>query len=236
MILALLQDGKQGLLKESSNFCNLGCSKAAEPVGIRAGLQGMRRTPYGGESMNLKTTALVSGTLLASLSLSTNAALITGDVGFGGEYSPLASEGGAEVDLGEAGYIDITDNEAVVTTGGTGDLSGLTAFGTVVDYNGFTIGEAPADPLWSGGGFEFELTGMNVVEQTDTVLGLSGEGIMSAEDFEDTPYLWSFSADAAGDAEFAFSSTNTEVPEPGTLSLLGLGLIGLGAARRRMKS
>ena len=126
--------------------------------------------------MNLKKTALVSGTLLATLSLSANAALITGDVGFGGEYSPLASEGGAEVDLGEAGYIDVTNNEAVVTTGGTGDLSGLTAFGTVVDYNGFAIGEAPEDPLWSGGGFEFALTGMNVIEQTDTVLGLSGEG------------------------------------------------------------
>ncbi len=186
--------------------------------------------------MNMKKTALASGVMLATLSLTANAVPITGDVGFGGEYSPLDSEGGSEVTLGEAGYIDITNNEAVVTTGGTGDLSGMTAFDTVVEYNDFTIGEAPEGPLWAGNGFQFVLTDMNIVEQTDTILGLSGEGIMSGEGYEDTAYLWSFSADAAGDAEFAFSTTNTEVPEPGTLSLLGLGLLGLGAARRRSKA
>ncbi len=184
--------------------------------------------------MRFKTTALVGGTLLAAMSLSANAALIEGDIGFGGEYTPLDSQGGAEISLGEASYIDVVGDEAVVTTSGTGDLAALVKFDTIVNYNDFAVGDAPGGILWSGGGFSFSLTDMDIVEQNGTVLGLSGEGIMSAEGFEDTPYLWSFSADAAGDTtEFAFSSTTTDVPEPGTLSLLGLGLLGLGLARRR---
>ncbi|MDX1552969.1 MAG: PEP-CTERM sorting domain-containing protein [Marinobacter sp.] len=186
--------------------------------------------------MNFRKTALAGGTLLATLSLSAHAAMITGDVGFGGDYTPLDSEGGSEVSLGEAGYIDVSGEEAIVTSEGTGDLAAFTEFDTVVDHQSFAVGEAPAGPLWSGNGFSFELTDMNVVAQNDVVLGLSGQGTMSAEGFEDTPFLWSFSADAAGNEEFAFSSTTTSVPEPGTLSLLGLGLLSFGVARRRMRS
>lgn len=47
--------------------------------------------------MNFRKTALAAGTLLATLSLSAQAAMITGDVGFGGAYTPLDSEGGSEV-------------------------------------------------------------------------------------------------------------------------------------------
>lgn len=186
--------------------------------------------------MSFRKTALAGGALLATMSLSAHAAMITGEVGFGGDYVPLDSEGGSEVSLGAAGYIDVVDNEAVVTSEGTGDLAALTEYDTIVDHQSFEVGTPPSGALWSGAGFSFELTDMVVVEQNDIILGLSGEGIMSAEGYADTPYNWSFSADAAGSEEFAFSATTASVPEPGTLSLLGLGLVTLGIGRRRLRS
>lgn len=186
--------------------------------------------------MNFRRATLTSAILLGTVSFSAHAAMITGDVGFGGDYTPLDSEGGSEVSLGDAGYISVSGEEAVVTSEGSGDLAALTEFDTIVNHQSFAIDELPEGPLWSGEGFSFELTDMNLVEQNDVILGLSGEGIMSADGFDDTPFLWSFSADAVGDEEFAFSSTTASVPEPGTLSLLGLGLLTFGVARRRLRS
>lgn len=98
--------------------------------------------------------------------------------------------------------------------------------------------------LWTVGSLSFELTSLDVGTMNGGIDGktgfffLSGTGrfIDGSGQYDDAWGQWSFTTqDPSIGGRFSFS-TSAKVAEPATLALLGLGLAGLGVARRKTNS
>jgi hypothetical protein len=121
---------------------------------------------------------------------------------------------------------DTHDLSALVTLGETGTMQSFT------DLDGFT---ATANELTLASGVSLDLNTLSVVTQSNGYLNLSGDGVLHAPGFDPTPGLFSFTGTTTDNLTFSFAvetSAQTGVPEPMTLTLLGLGLAGLGYRRR----
>ena len=77
--------------------------------------------------------------------------------------------------------------------------------------------------------YSFAADNFTVASQSDTFLNILGKGTLSATGFDDTAGSWSFTMTTQG-SQFGWSSAT--VPEPGTILLFGLGLIGMGLSAR----
>jgi len=163
---------------------------------------------------------------------------IVGTIGFGGGNDQWTSTG-----------ITFT-NTAVNERDATGDLatvfgiSPATTFSTI-DQIAFTF--LTPDGLivsTNTGGATFTITGpIDVSLDNSQFLDISGTGILNLPGF--APTLANFSFDSA-DSSLSFGTTGSStyglditsldeapVPEPGTLSLFGAGLLGLAGMLRR---
>jgi PEP-CTERM motif len=181
----------------------------------------------------LVTAAFVALSLVAAPNAA-HAAAITGAVAIGGLFDPT---GGAGVDLSDATGIDFTDGTTVVQ-GGTDDYAGTT--GAAVTFTDFTFSPfaGPISPLWTfivgPNTYSFDLTSVSVTFQDASNLTLEGLGILSITGFDDTKGSWIFTGNTSGFGLFNFSATNSAIPEPASVLLLGLGFLGsAGALRRR---
>ncbi len=181
--------------------------------------------------------------LVAGLASSASAAYIVGDISFG-STRPLALTGGIEGDFSDATGFDFavkSNGTNAIVNSGTGDFAA--ELDSLALFKDFTFSPLPLGgaPVWTvqSGNFSFDLTSVSVTRLSNGIV-LSGLGVVSSTipGLDDTTGNFNFSVQ--GDIEktnFSWSSDTSSVPEGGAaIALLGLSLLGLEGARRRMKA
>jgi hypothetical protein len=163
-----------------------------------------------------------------------NAVQITGDVQFTGS-----------ADLNNDALISATAVDAytdVTVSSRSGDLTAL-AIGTPVSmFAPWSFNSGPIANFWTAGSFHLNLATSAVVQQSSSLLFVSGTGTLFGANFDPTPAVYTFTITSADGSTpggiYGFSASTaarpTGVPDGGSaLIFLGVALTGVELARRK---
>lgn len=155
------------------------------------------------------------------------ATLITGSIAFSGQMQY------------DTGNLDTAD--AITRWGNTKVQSADGSFGVIPQLSAANFSapwnfdpSTPRAGLWSVGGFTFDLLTSTIVSQGGGLLSLTGTGFVVNSAFETTAGTWTFTSQSASTGRFIFTS-GSAVPDGGSaLALLGIGVVGIEALRRKI--
>jgi hypothetical protein len=154
---------------------------------------------------------------------------ITGQLDFGGTWEPIDADNNATSPQDATG-IRFLEEEYPVTLA-LGVFSHLAGQHVAIETPQFQFTGPFPFTLWSadGGSIHFDLDAVSVTFRSDDMLNIRGDGRAFMDGSEvDGRYLFT----GQGVLAFSFSSS-TVVPEPATLALFGLGLLGFVWVRHR---
>lgn len=187
----------------------------------------------------MQTRFLTALAALFLLSSGAQAVPITGGIDMFGDFNPLDSNWNTTPHLDQATGLDfIGDDFTVDNVSGSFAAEGVAknATGFMSDFQFNPLSPAPVNPLWSVGGFNFILESVTIDTQTTSQLILSGTGLLTHANYQDTYGTWSLHASAkVGRFFFGSATTSVAVPEPGTLFLFGAGLLGVALSRQWLR-